>query len=428
MSEKVIEPAFLPALSDTQNSWLLPDGVADLHANEAIKQERLRYQLTQILLSHGYELTSPPMIEYTESLLGHASEDLKRKTFKIIDQLTGRLMGVRADITPQIARIDAHRFNQKSSSSIARYCYAGHVIYTLPKGLFGSRTPLQLGAEIFGTDSLQADIELLDVLYTLLASTDLVTASHIDIGHVAIFGRLAQLANISDVQAEKLKELYVNKALPELESVCQNLEKNGCPFAQDFYTLGAMGNSLEKLNQQLSTTAKNDPQIAQALQDLATVVHYLQQKWRAQVSIDVTELGYHYHTGLVFNVFVHDESLPLVRGGRFVNPLIANDNSLIANGLEPSNVRHATGFSCELNRWQTYLQNPVKKVNFVPFAVANSILTDNNHLDFTALTQKIADLRQAGQVVIVAISEQDTPKHLTHILEKNGREWVQKEI
>lgn len=426
-SQEPLEHTFLPMISDIQNIWLLPDGVADLNANEAIKQERLRYQLTQILLSYGYELISPPMIEYTESLLGHASEDLKRKTFKIIDQLTGRLMGVRADITPQIARIDAHRSDKNNQNTISRYCYAGHVIYTLPKGLFGSRTPLQLGAEIFGTDSLQADIELLDVLYTLLASTDLVTASHIDIGHVAIFGRLSQLAKLSESQCEKFKELYANKALPELKNVCEILEKTGCIFAQDFYTLGAMGNSLEKLTQNLSTTAKNDKQIAHALQDLANVVQHLRGKWHAKVSIDVTELGYHYHTGLVFNVFVHNESLPLVRGGRFVNPLTAPEFAHHFDS-KASHVRHATGFSCEINRWQTYLSNSVKHVNFIPFEMVTGILQNTESADFSALTQKIAELRQAGEVVIVAIAENDTPANFTHILEKSGEVWVQKAI
>ncbi|MER1973998.1 MAG: ATP phosphoribosyltransferase regulatory subunit, partial [Psychrobacter alimentarius] len=145
--------------NDVANSWLLPDGVVDVLFEDAHKQEVLRHRLTQQLITHGYQLVNPPMIEFTESLLSDASEDLKRQTFKIIDQLTGRLMGVRADITPQILRIDAHW----GGTGIARYCYAGDVIHTLPSGLFGSRTPLQLGAEIFGCASLAADIELVDV-------------------------------------------------------------------------------------------------------------------------------------------------------------------------------------------------------------------------------------------------------------------------
>ena len=176
--------------SDVANSWLLPDGVADVLFEDAQKQEVLRYQLTQQLITHGYQLVCPPMIEFTESLLSEASEDLKRQTFKIIDQITGRLMGLRADITPQILRIDAHH----GGEGIARYCYAGHVIHTLPSGLFGSRIPLQLGAEIFGCTSLSADIELIDILFSMINSLNMSAALHIDLGHVAIFKRLTVLA------------------------------------------------------------------------------------------------------------------------------------------------------------------------------------------------------------------------------------------
>ncbi|MFT5120865.1 MAG: ATP phosphoribosyltransferase regulatory subunit, partial [Psychrobacter glaciei] len=192
--------------SDVANSWLLPDGVVDVLFEDAQKQEVLRHKLTQQLITHGYQLVNPPMIEFTESLLSDASEDLKRQTFKIIDQLTGRLMGVRADITPQILRIDAHH----GGTGIARYCYAGDVIHTLPSGLFGSRTPLQLGAEIFGCGELAADIELIDVLFSMVNSLDMSATLHIDLGHVAIFKRLAELAELPAHDTQQLMNLYAN--------------------------------------------------------------------------------------------------------------------------------------------------------------------------------------------------------------------------
>ncbi len=402
------------SLTSTEYTWLLPDGVVDLLATEAVKQETLRYQLMQILSTHGYELINPPMIEYTESLLNHASEDLKRQTFKIIDQLTGRLMGIRADITPQIARIDAHICE---IDKIARYCYTGHVIYTLPKGLFGSRTPLQLGAEIFGTDSLSADIELLDVVFKLLASTDLVAQSHIDIGHVAIFQTMSQLANLSNEQQEQLTELYANKALPELKQVCQRLADVGCELAHDFYVLGEAGNDLTKLNQQLSATVKQHPIIQQALTDLLTLVTYLQTTWQCNISIDVTELqGYHYYTGMTFNVFVNNESLPIIWGGRYINPHSPQDN-----------VRHGTGFSCDLTRWQNHILPPQQNLTLVPYSVADSILSNPTHTDYFNLRQTIQQLREAGQAVVVALSEQDKPV-ATHILVKQGETWEQTPI
>lgn len=395
------------------NSWLLPDGVVDLMSNEAIKQEALRYQLTQILISHGYELISPPMIEYTESLLGHASEDVKRQTFKIIDQLTGRLMGVRADITPQIARIDA-RLHKKNTSSIARYCYAGHVIYTMSKGLFGSRTPLQLGAEIFGTDSLNSDIELLDILFTLLDSTDLVERSHIDIGHVAIFQTLCELAKLPTSLQEQLIELYANKALPELASLTTQMGEFG-EFAQDFYVLCEAGNDLDKLKNQLSQAAQAHPKIAQALNDLTQLINHLKNQWHANVSVDVTGLGYHYHTGLVFNVFVDNEPLPMIRGGRFSNHFVAQNHT--------DAVRSGVGFSCELNRWQNHIEVHDKPLTVVPFELAQAIQQSGNVAQLEAMHNAINSLRHKGHRVVIGLDKDDQPHGSTHRLQFANEVW-----
>lgn len=404
---------------NTKNTWLLPDGVVDLLSTEAVKQETLRYQLTRILISHGYEFISPPMIEYTESLLGYASEDVKLQTFKIIDQLTGRLMGVRADITPQIARIDARLHNNQDTSnpskSISRYCYAGHVIYTMPKGLFGSRTPLQLGAEIFGTDSLASEVELLDVLFTLLDSTDVIARSHIDIGHVAIFQQLCQLANVPTHLQEKLIELYANKALPELKLLTSKMSQFG-ELANDFYVLGEAGNDLQKLSERLSTQAKHDAIIAKALSDLTYLVSHLEDHWDANVSVDVTGLGYHYHTGVVFNVYVADESLPLIRGGRFSNHFHHEVDNTDA-------VRSGVGFSCELNRWQNHIQVHEQPFTVVPYSHVQTILHVPNHPDAPALKQAIDSLRQEGHRVMIALDETDEPEQTTHRLQVANGVW-----
>lgn len=397
-----------------EQAWLLPDGVSDLLHTEALKQETLRYQLTQILLSHGYQLVSPPFIEYTESLLHNASEDLKRQTFRLIDQLTGRLMGLRADITPQIARIDAYLHNNhaktdgKTANAVARYCYAGHVVYTLPKGLFGSRTPLQLGAEIFGAADLTADQALFDVLHALLASTQLVSQCHIDIGHVAIFRALVKQADLSATQQDELSKLYANKALPELATFCQNLGVQGgqaAQLAQDFYTLVQDGNDLARLQANLSPIAQQNADIAQALADLQALVAYLRQTWQtATVSVDVSELqGYHYHTGVVFQVYVGNDALPLVRGGRFVNP-------------HSVHTRPATGFSADLTRWQNHVTAIPADLIVVPFA------TWQAHRQDDSLQAAIAKLRADGQAVVVAVNEHDMPT-ASHELRWQDGDW-----
>ncbi len=440
-------PNNLAHASDIDNIWLLPDGVSDLLSGEAQKQEWLRYELTQLLANRGYELICPPMIEFTESLLGNASEDLKRQTFKIIDQLSGRLMGVRADITPQISRIDAHLTKLGKADAIARYCYAGHVIRTLPNGLFGSRTPLQLGAEIFGCDSLDADLELMDVLYGLLATLDLQKKLHIDIGHVAIFARLKALAGLSANQAAALIRLYANKALPELNSVCATL-----PMGNDFYQLALYGHDVATLKTTLSASAKNDAVIMAAIDEVQRLVAHIKTTYHGHVSVDITELGYHYHTGIVFNGYFGSESQPVVRGGRFNGQLSA---SHVGDEQESIATRQATGFSLELTRLQRHITLATPKLVLIDYAdwqrmtgvldstlgpvnaslkgaddaKATSVDTGANFATLmAALNHQVSALRQLGDRVIRPLSAVDVPHDVTHHLVLQDNHWVLKAV
>lgn len=407
----------LTPVSDIANIWLLPDGVTDLLSNEAQKQEMLRYKLTELLVSHGYELICPPMIEYTESLLNNASEDLKRQTFKIIDQLTGRLMGVRADITPQILRIDAHLNQHRDRQHIARYCYAGHVIHTLPKGLFGSRTPLQLGAEIFGCDEIAADIELIDVLFGMLHRIKLKATLHIDIGQVGIFKRLCELANLSDSESQQLMALYANKALPELKRLCSQL-----PMGADFYALGELGHDMKSLKRSLSEAVREDQVINAAMTQIATIKQHLEDTWQCHVSIDITELsGYHYHTGLVFNIYLNNESQPVARGGRFDGMVIQTtkpSSSFDLNTLQDE-TRPATGFSLDLTRLQSHIQLPTQSLVVVDYHASQQLSDDEDQ----ALTRKIKSLREAGYRVIRPLNPSDLPEAATHQLLVSDGDW-----
>ncbi|MGP4972081.1 ATP phosphoribosyltransferase regulatory subunit [Psychrobacter alimentarius] len=390
--------------NDVANSWLLPDGVVDVLFEDAHKQEVLRHRLTQQLITHGYQLVNPPMIEFTESLLSDASEDLKRQTFKIIDQLTGRLMGVRADITPQILRIDAHW----GGTGIARYCYAGDVIHTLPSGLFGSRTPLQLGAEIFGCASLAADIELVDVLFTMVNTLNMSAALHIDLGHVAIFKRLSQLAQLQDVDTEQLMHLYANKNLPELKKVCQNL-----PMGDDFYVLARFGHDIDNLLAKLSATAQQDSQIVTAIDELQRLKTHLQEQWQCAVSIDVTELsGYHYHTGIIFNGYINSETQPLVRGGRF-------DGMQSGSQLAGHQPRDATGFSMDVSRLLAHTQLNAPTIVLVDYEASQTIDDEQKQL----LLQQVESLRQQGYRVTVPLNAEDRPTNVTHQLNLVNDQW-----
>lgn len=390
--------------SDVANSWLLPDGVVDVLFEDARKQEVLRYQLTQQLIGHGYQLVNPPMIEFTESLLSGASEDLKRQTFKIIDQLTGRLMGLRADITPQILRIDAHH----GGTGIARYCYAGHVIHTLPSGLFGSRTPLQLGAEIFGCAEIAADIELIDVLFGMINKLNMSAALHIDLGHVAIFKRLAELAELADNDTEQLMHLYANKNLPELKRVCQLL-----PLGDDFYALARFGHDITNLLSKLSDTAQQDTQVATAINELQRLKTHLQEQWQCPVSIDVTELsGYHYHTGIVFNGYINSETQPLVRGGRF-------DGMQSGNQLAINQPREATGFSMDVSRLLAHTQLEAPIIVLVDYEVLSSASQEQRQI----LLQQVESLREQGYRVTMPLNAEDRPSDVTHRLSFIDNHW-----
>lgn len=392
-----------------KNQWLLPDGVADVLFDHAQKQESLRDALLFILTAHGYRLVAPPLIEYTDTLYRHADDELKRQTFKLIDQLNGRTMGLRADITPQIIRIDAQH-----GTGISRYCYIGQVVKTLPIGLFGLRTPMQLGAEIFGIESLSnqvsAEKSLLDLLASLFDEIGMDRALlHVDVGHVAIFDRLCALHKLSQDDINTLMALYHKKALPELHEFCQNLAGG-----MDFLVLAKHTLNADKvpcatnLSQKLSPIAQADTIIIEACQEIATLVQHAQAHGMT-ASVEVTELsGYHYHTGIVFNVYLNHEDTAqtqaLVRGGRF-----------LATGT-----REATGFSMDINRLLEFVQlqsDTVILVDFEDLEHAN----DDERAD---LSTQIKTLQDEGCVVIEPLSFEDRPAQIDGILHLDDGQWM----
>ena len=173
-------------------NWLLPEFIEDVLPNEAARIEHLRRDLLDMLTVHGYQYVIPPTLEYLESLITGTGSDLDIATFKVVDQLTGRLMGIRADMTPQAARIDAHMLNHQG---VSRLCYAGTVLRTKPDGLARTREPLQLGAELFGHAGIESDIDIQRLMIKALQLLG-VKQIHIDFSHVAIFEALVIAGNI----------------------------------------------------------------------------------------------------------------------------------------------------------------------------------------------------------------------------------------
>ncbi len=382
-------------------TWLLPDGVADVLPEQAQVIEQLRRRLLDSLASRGYELVYTPFIEYVESLslLNRNTSDLDLVTFKLIDQISGRLLGVRADITPQVARIDAH---VRPVEGIARYCYAATVLHTRPQGLSASRAPLQLGAELFGCEGLEADLEMADLMLTLLQQAGFEHKLHLDLGHVGIFRNLARIAGLSDIQEAELTDLYQRKAIPELSEYTQTLN-----LGQDFYALGRYGNDLTTLKQQLSAQVLADQILQQALNALEQAQAHVQQYWPTiNVGVDAAELrGYHYHTGLMFAVYGPNRAVPLAQGGRY-------DGIGIAFGRE----RAATGFSCDL-----YVLAQANQANSMPIMLA-PLGKD------TELQAAIAQARQDGFVVIQALDEQDQYSRASQRLVHDGATWQRQSV
>ena len=378
-------------------TWLLPDGVADVLPEQAQVIETLRRDALDFLASRGYQLVYTPFIEYIESLssLSESNQDLDLATFKVIDQLSGRLLGVRADMTPQVARIDAHVHQVQG---IARYCYAGTVLHTKPQGFNTTRAPLQLGAELFGSDSIDADVEMIDVMLNLLETAGFDRGIHLDIGHVGLFRSLVKHAGLSKSTENQLSDLYQRKALPELAEFTQDIK-----FGTDFYTLGRFSSDLDALQANLSAELLADESFKQAFDALLTTKSEIQARWpNLDIGIDVVELrSYHYHTGLMYAVYAPNRAAPVAQGGRYDGI-----------GEHFGRARPATGFSCDLYALCAGQFKKIEKV-VAPKGTNKDLLT------------AIENARAQGLSVIQLLGNDDlnSVPYATHQMVNTAGEW-----
>jgi ATP phosphoribosyltransferase regulatory subunit len=351
-------------------NWLLPEFIEDVLPAEAARIEQLRRQLLDLFKVHGYQYVIPPTLEYLESLITGTGRDLDLATFKVVDQLTGRLMGIRADMTPQAARIDAHMLNQQG---ISRLCYAGTVLRTKPDGLARTREPLQLGAELFGHAGIESDIEIQRLMIKalqLLGLQDL----NIDFSHVAIFEALVRAGNIDTDLEEALYAALQSKDKSQVAALGANLD---AAIRQALIDLTDLNGNLSVLEKAANVLPKL-PEIAQALANLSAVASKLSDL-KVSVSFDLGELrGYHYHSGVVFAAYARGYTGPVALGGRY-------DEVGIAFGR----ARPATGFSLDLRGIVSA---------FAPAHLPKSILApEGNEKE---LLSKIEALRADGLLVI----------------------------
>ncbi len=316
------------------DKWLLPEGVEEVLPPHAACLEQLRRGIIDLFQSWGYELVIPPLMEYLESLLTGSSHDLDLQTFKITDQRTGRLMGIRADMTPQIARIDAHRLKNESPN---RLCYLGPVLQTNPKGLSASRNPLQIGAELFGHDGLESDIEIICLMLAVLNEAGLESV-YMDIGHIKIFNGLVKQAGLTSDQQHQLFDVLQRKAVPELKECLAgwNLSTDVSAMLEALVDLNG---GREVLEMAQDTLSKADQNVQQALSDLVVIVdQVLLRVPDLKLNIDLSELrGFHYHTGVMFAAYLPGHGQAIARGGRYDEI-----------GEVFGRARPATGFSTDL--------------------------------------------------------------------------------
>ncbi len=294
--------------------WLLPDGVEEILPAEAGPIEQLRRRLLDLYATWGYDLVIPPLLEYTDSLLIGLGRDVDLLTFKVTDQLTGRTLGIRADITPQTARMDAHSFTRRGPN---RLCYAGHVVHTRPKNPLATRTPIQAGVEFFGEPSVSADTEVVSLLLESLQTAGL-PSLHIDLGHVGIYRALARSAGLSQHQEEVFFELLQRKAITEIRAwVAENIAE--AEIAKVFLALPGLAGGREVLSEARECFANCSADVLEAVNQLESVADTIESRYpSAELYFDLGELrGYHYLTGLVFAAFAPGYGNPIASGGRY---------------------------------------------------------------------------------------------------------------
>lgn len=296
-----------------QERWLLPEGIEEILPPRSRRLEELRRAILDLFDRWGYDLVVTPLVEYLESLLTGTGADLNLKTFKLTDPLSGRLLGVRADITPQAARIDAHRLRHTTPT---RLCYLGPILYTRPDGFVGSRSPLQIGAELFGHAGVESDVEVLHLLWRTLELASL-EAVHLDLGHVGIFRGLARQAGLVQEQELDLFAALQRKAISEIVSMLQDFRVTGA-IAHMLTALADLNGdmALQRARQVLARAA---PPVLEALDHLSRLALQLERVLPAvPVHFDLAELrGYHYKTGVVFAAFVAGRGQEVARGGRY---------------------------------------------------------------------------------------------------------------
>jgi len=388
----------------SKNRWLLPEGIEELLPEPAARLEQLRREILDLYRGWGYRLIIPPFVDYLDSLLTGTGHDLDLQTFKLIDQLSGRLLGLRADMTPQAARIDAHGLRREAPS---RLCYLGTVLHTRPEGFSGTRSPLQVGAELFGHAGAESDVEVLQLMVETLGLTG-VGDLYIDLGHVGIYRGLARDANLDAEQEAFLFDALQRKAIPEIKDFLSEL---GLSTAQRerLAGLATLNGERDVLRRARDLLAGSGDSVMAALDNLEHIADLAAQRLpEVTLHFDLAELrGYQYQTGVVFAAFVADRGQEIARGGRY------DDIGKVFGVARP-----ATGFSTDL---RTLMELGERQWADQPAGILAPAEND------AALNETIAELRAAGETVVQQLPGQGGTLAETgcdRVLRWNGSQWT----
>lgn len=390
-----------------KNRWLLPEGIEEMLPKQAEHLERLRRQVIDLFHSWGYEQVITPLVEYLESLLIGSGDDLDLQTFKLTDQLSGRAMGLRADITPQVARIDAHRIRRDAPT---RLCYVGAVLHTRPDGFTSTRSPVQVGAELYGHAGIESDVEVLLLMVETLTTTG-IKDIYLDLGHVSIFRGLARDAQLNHEQELTLFDALQRKAKPEIKAFLAQLpiEQQAQQMLINLVDLNGGEEVLVNAREVLKGAGASVHKALDELQNIAAVAG--RRCPQVPLHFDLAELrGYYYKTGLVFAAFVSGHGQEIARGGRYDEI-----------GAVFGRARPATGFSADLKTLIALSADAPQPVNAILAPHANDAV----------LEAQVQALRKQGERVIYALPGQaGTLAELgcNRVLEKQSGRWVVNKI
>ena len=381
------------------NRWLLPEDIADVLPAEARKVESLRRAILDLYQSYGYELVAPPILEFLDSLLTGTGSDLNLQTFKLVDQLSGRTLGLRADMTPQVARIDAHLLNR---AGVTRLCYAGSVAHARTPVGSSAREELQLGAEIYGCATWEADLEAITLLLKTLSLASLEKV-YLDLSHAGILAGILDGQNLDKATVEALYSLLQSKDRPRLSQWAACLPAN---VAKALMALTELNGPCAEVLAKAKKDLPKHVAIDQALADLERLVSAAAKlSVNLELSIDLADLrGYQYHSGVMFAAYIDQLPQPIVRGGRYDHV-----------GQAFGRPRPATGFSLDLLTLAGLSPMKVRKLAILAPWVEDA-----------ALSKAITALRSQGEVVIqipVGTAAEAAEYECDRELVKQGSSW-----